>query len=469
MFKKVLIANRGEIALRGIRACQELGIVPVAVYSEADKHSLHVQMADEAICIGDPKSYLDDKKLIKAAKYANCTGLFPGYGYLSEDAKFAKLCSHNKIRFIGPTATVIRNMGDKSEANRIMEEANVPVLPGSKEPLKSSKKAAYVADEIGYPVMIKAVAGGGGKGMRIAQSQSEFDSMFGQAQVEAYECFRDKRMSVQKYIPESRHIEVQVLGDSFGSTLHVGERECSIQRRHQKLIEEAPSPSIDESVRQLIRETAVRAASRVAYRGAGTVEFIMDEQGKFYFLEMNTRIQVEHPISEMISGVDLVRELFIAASDERLSYKQSEIKFEGHAIECRINAEDPDNNFMPSPGMVERYVAPGGPGVRVDSHLYAGYEIPSFYDSLISKLDVHASDRKKCIARMQRALNEYVIDGISTTISLHRKILGNATFQLGKYTTKFLDYMSGEKRKPSLHDLMVKNMYLSTAGCYAGE
>ncbi len=442
MFSKVLIANRGEIALRVIRACKEMGIRTVAVYSEADANSLHVRFADEALCIGKPQSkesYLNIPAIISAAEVTDVEAIHPGYGFLSENTHFAEICESCKITFIGPPPEAIAKMGDKSVARETMKKAKVPVVPGSEGIIKDEKEAIEVAEKIGYPVMIKASAGGGGKGMRIAHNRESLVSSFHTAQGEAQAAFGNNEIYIEKYIDEARHIEVQVLGDKFGNTIHLRERECSIQRRHQKLIEETPSPAINVKTREKMGEAAVKAAKAVGYHSAGTVEFILDKDGNFYFMEMNTRIQVEHPITEMITGVDLVKEQIKIAAGEKLKLTQRDISCNSHSIECRINAEDPDNNFMPSPGRVTKYSPPGGPGVRIDSHLYEGYNIPPYYDSLIAKLIVHADDRKQTIARMQRALGEFMVEGIKTTIPFHLKVLNHGDFQRGDYSTKFIE------------------------------
>jgi len=451
MFSKVLIANRGEIALRIIRACKELGIRTVAVYSEADKDSLHVRFADEAICIGKPKSsesYLNIPAIISAAEVADVDAIHPGYGFLSERAHFAEICESCKITFIGPPPLAITKMGDKSVAKDTMKQAKVPTVPGSDGVIKNEQEAIKIAEKIKYPVMIKASAGGGGKGMRIAHNRPSLVSNLQTAQTEAQAAFANNEVYIEKYIDGARHIEVQVLADKFGNTIHLRERECSIQRRHQKLIEETPSPAINAKTREKMGEAAIKAAKAVGYHSAGTVEFILDKDGSFYFMEMNTRIQVEHPITELITGVDLVKEQIRIAAGEKLKITQKDIGCNGHAIECRINAEDPDNNFMPSPGKVTFYHPSGGLGVRVDSHLYSGYSIPPFYDSLIAKLIVHADDRKQAIARMRRALGEFMVEGIKTTIPLHLKVLENSDFQRGDYSTKFIE----EKLIKEAHD-----------------
>ncbi|MBU0897182.1 MAG: acetyl-CoA carboxylase biotin carboxylase subunit [Candidatus Omnitrophica bacterium] len=442
MFSKILIANRGEIALRIIRACKEMGIKTVAVYSEADKDSLHVRFADEAVCIGKPQSkesYLNIPAIISAAEITDVEAIHPGYGFLSENTHFVEICESCKITFIGPPPEAIAKMGDKSVARETMKKARIPVVPGSEGVIKDEKEVIKVAEKIGYPVMIKASAGGGGKGMRIAHNRESLISGFHMAKNEAQAAFGNNEVYIEKYIDEARHIEVQVLADKSGNTIHVRERECSIQRRHQKLIEETPSPAINEKLRDKMGKIAIKAAKAVNYFSTGTVEFILDKEGNFYFMEMNTRIQVEHPITEMITGVDLVKEQIRIAAGQRLAYQQQDISCNSHSIECRINAEDPDNNFMPSPGKVTFYSPLGGIGVRVDSHLYAGYSIPPYYDSLIAKLIVHADDRKQAIARMRRALGEFIIEGIKTTIPFHLKVLNHGDFQRGEYSTKFIE------------------------------
>lgn len=442
MFSKILIANRGEIALRVIRACKDMGIRTVAVYSEADRNSLHVEFADEAVCIGKPQSkesYLNISAIISAAEVTDVEAIHPGYGFLSENTEFAGICDSCKITFIGPPSKAISKMGDKAVARDTMKGAGVPVVPGSDGLIKDADEAVKVVEKMGYPVMIKASAGGGGKGMRIAHNKESLVSGFHAARSEAVAAFGSDEIYIEKYIDEARHIEVQVLADKFGNTVHARERECSIQRRHQKLIEEAPSPAIDERLREKMGKIAVKAAKAVNYFSAGTVEFILDKEGNFYFMEMNTRIQVEHPITEMITGIDLLKEQICIAAGQKLTYQQRDIKCRGHSIECRINAEDPDNNFMPSPGKVTFYYSPGGPGVRVDSHLYNGYSIPPYYDSLIAKLIVHAEDRKSAIVRMKSALGEYIIEGIKTTIPFHLKVLNHGDFQRGEYSTKFIE------------------------------
>ena len=442
MFSKVLIANRGEIALRIIRACKELGIRTVAVYSEADRDSLHVRFADEAICIGkaqSKESYLNIPSIISAAEVADVDAIHPGYGFLSENAHFVEICESYKITFIGPPSEAITKMGDKSVAKETMKMANVPVVQGSDGAVKDEKEVLQIAERIGYPVMIKASAGGGGKGMRIAHNQESLISGLHMAQNEAQSAFGNAEVYIEKYIEDARHIEIQIMADKFGNAIHLRERECSIQRRHQKLLEETPSSVINDTLRESMGAAAVRAAKTVGYNSVGTVEYILDQQGNFFFMEMNTRIQVEHPITEMITGVDLVKEQIRIAAGERLLYQQKDIIGNGHSIECRINAEDPANNFSPSPGKITRYLPPGGPGVRVDSHLYDGYVIPPYYDSLIAKLIVHAEDRRSAILRMERALEEYIIEGVKTTIPFHIRVLNHADFQKGAYSTTFIE------------------------------
>ncbi|MFP4473204.1 MAG: acetyl-CoA carboxylase biotin carboxylase subunit [Candidatus Omnitrophota bacterium] len=442
MFRKILIANRGEIALRVIRACREMGIQTVAVFSQADKNSLHARFADEAVCIGKAssrESYLEIPKIISVAELTDIDAIHPGYGFLSENTHFVEVCEACHITFIGPSASAINKMGDKCIARETMIKAGVPVVPGSDGPVRNEKEAIEAAKKIGYPIMVKASAGGGGKGMRIAHNQESLMSGFHMAQSEAQAAFGNGEVYFEKYIDEARHIELQILADRFGNTIHLRERECSIQRRHQKLIEETPSPALTEELREEMGRAAIKAAQAVGYYTVGTVEFIFDNDNNYYFMEMNTRIQVEHPITEMITGVDLVKEQIRVAAGEKLALKQSDIQGKGHSIECRINAEDPDNNFMPCPGKVTSYNPPGGFGIRVDSHLYEGYSIPPYYDSLISKLVVHDDDRTSAIARTKRALQEYTVDGVKTTIPFHLKVLDHADFQKGEYSTKFIE------------------------------
>ncbi len=441
MLEKVLIANRGEIALRVIRACRELGIRTVAVYSEADAESLHVKLAEEAYCIGpapSSKSYLNIAALMTVAVETGVNGIHPGYGFLAENARFAEVCNEHRIKFIGPSPEAIRTMGDKSRARETMQKAGVPVVPGSVGLVSNEADAKQIAREIGYPVIVKATAGGGGKGMRVVENEDQLARALESAATEASSAFGDGGVYIEKYLSPIRHIEIQVLADAHGNCIHLGERDCSVQRRHQKLIEEAPSPALSQELRHTMGDTAVRAAKRINYEGAGTVEFIFAD-GAFYFMEMNTRIQVEHPVTEFITGVDLVKEQLQVASGMPLSYAQEAIAWRGHSIECRINAEDPDRGFLPSPGRIDGYIAPGGPGVRVDSHCYPGYSIPPFYDSLIAKLVVWGQDRREAIERMQRALDEYAITGIKTTIPFHQRVLAHGLFREGRISTNFVE------------------------------
>jgi acetyl-CoA carboxylase, biotin carboxylase subunit len=441
MFKKILIANRGEIALRVIVACRELGIKTVAIYSEADENSLHVRFADEDVCIGpaqSARSYLNVPAIISAAEITGADAIHPGYGFLSESAYLAEVCEACHIRFIGPTPQVIRLLGDKARARRAMKKAGVPVLPGSDGPVDSEEKAARIARDIGYPVIIKATAGGGGRGMRVVHTSEELGVALKTAQREAEAAFGVGDVYVEKYILAPRHIEFQVLGDHHGSVVHLGERECSIQRRHQKLIEESPSVALTDKMRRRMGGIVVDAARAVQYSNAGTFEFLMDADGRFHFMEVNTRLQVEHPVTEMVTGVDIVKEQIRIAAGERLSIKQSEITFTGHAIECRVNAEDPDT-FRPSPGVIHAFSVPGGPGVRIDTCAHTECTIPPYYDSLIAKVIVHGRDRQEAIARMRRALEMTVIEGISTSIPLHLRLLADPDFQAGRLSTAFMD------------------------------
>ena len=442
MFQKILIANRGEIALRIVRACRELGIKTLAVYSEADVQSLHVQLADEAICIGGPKSsesYMRAERIISAAEIADVDAIHPGYGFLSENAKFAEQCESCNIKFIGPKAQSIKIMGDKAVARDTVRKAGVPTVPGSDGPVDSEAAAVKIARKIGYPIIVKAVAGGGGRGMRIAHNDVSFAKEYHIARAEAEKAFGDGSVYIEKYIQAPRHIEFQILADSHGKVLHLGERDCSVQRRHQKLIEESPSPFLTSDLRKRMGKAAVRAAESAEYESAGTIEFIVDSHGEFYFIEMNTRIQVEHPVTEEVTGIDLIKEQIRIAAGEKLNLDQKDIEYRGHAIECRINAEDPARNFTPSPGTIGLYYAPGGHGVRVDSHIYSGYTIPPYYDSLIGKLIAHGDNRKMALERMYRALSEYLIRGIKTTIPLHKAILSDPVFIAGKATTAYLE------------------------------
>ncbi|NEO29263.1 MAG: acetyl-CoA carboxylase biotin carboxylase subunit [Symploca sp. SIO3C6] len=443
-FSKILIANRGEIALRIIRTCEEMGIQTVAVHSTIDRQALHVQMADEAVCIGEPasgKSYLNIPNIMAAALSRNATAIHPGYGFLAENARFAEICADHQITFIGPTPEAIRSMGDKSTAKETMQRAKVPTVPGSEGLVLSESQAQAIASEIGYPVMIKATAGGGGRGMRLVQEESELSRLFRAAQGEAEAAFGNSGIYLEKFISRPRHIEFQILADSHGNVIHLGERDCSIQRRHQKLLEEAPSPVMTPQLREKMGTAAVRAAQSINYTGAGTVEFLLDQSGNFYFMEMNTRIQVEHPVTEMITGLDLIAEQIRIAQGDKLQLTQDQVIFKGHAIECRINAEDPDHNFRPHPGRISAYLPPGGLGVRMDSHVYTDYEIPPYYDSLIGKLIAWGPDRNSAIQRMKRALRECAITGLSTTIGFHQKILETPEFLEGDIYTNFVEQM----------------------------
>ena len=443
MFKKILIANRGEIALRIIRTCKELGIKTVAVYSEADRYSLHVRFADEAVCIGpgpSKESYLNIPRIIAAAEITNAEAIHPGYGFLAENAMFAEICESSGIKFIGPTPDAIEAMGDKALAKETMRKAGVPVIPGSDGVVETLEQAREIANEIGYPIMLKAAAGGGGKGMRMVKNDEELENAWQTARAEAEAAFGNPAVYIEKFIEKPRHIEIQILADEHGNVIHLGERDCSIQRRHQKLIEESPSPIVTPELREAMGQAAVKGAKSVKYRNAGTIEFLVDKDGNFYFMEMNTRIQVEHPVTEMVYGIDIVREQIRIASGEKLGIKQKQIKPNGHAIECRINAEDPFNGFRPSPGKITALHFPGGFGVRVDSHIYQEYVVPPYYDSMIAKLIVHAKNRDEAIARMLRALDEFVIEGVHTTIPFHIKILNSPQFRSGvDYDTKYID------------------------------
>lgn len=441
MFKKILIANRGEIAVRIIRACNEMGIQTVAVYSEVDKEALHTQMADEAICIGPAKSkdsYLNMQNILSATVLTGAEAIHPGYGFLSENSKFAQMCEECNIKYIGPNSQNIDNMGNKLKAREMMIDAGVPVVPGSDGAITSETDAIRSAEEIGYPVMIKASAGGGGRGIRVVSKAEELISAFNTAKTEAETAFGDGTMYMEKFIEEPRHIEFQILADEHGNVVYLGERDCSIQRRNQKVIEEAPGAQMTEELRKQMGEVAVKAAKSINYKNAGTIEFLLDKYGKFYFMEMNTRIQVEHPITEMITGVDLVKAQIRIASGQVLPYKQEDIKIQGHAIECRINAENPNKNFMPCPGEIKSLHIPGGYGVRVDSAAYQGYKIPPTYDSMIGKLIVHGKDRDEAICKMRRALGEFIIEGIDTNIDFQFKIVNNKNFIKGEFDTSFI-------------------------------
>ncbi|ASB70511.1 acetyl-CoA carboxylase biotin carboxylase subunit [Bacillus subtilis] len=443
MIKKLLIANRGEIAVRIIRACRELGIETVAVYSEADKDALHVQMADEAFCIG-PKaskdSYLNVTNIVSVAKLTGTDAIHPGYGFLAENADFAELCEEVNVTFVGPSADAISKMGTKDVARETMKQAGVPIVPGSQGIIENVEEAVSLANEIGYPVIIKATAGGGGKGIRVARTEEELINGIKITQQEAATAFGNPGVYIEKYIEDFRHVEIQVLADNYGNTIHLGERDCSIQRRLQKLLEESPSPALDSEIREQMGDAAVKAAKAVGYTGAGTVEFIYDyNEQRYYFMEMNTRIQVEHPVTEMVTGTDLIKEQIKVASGMELSLKQEDVEFEGWAIECRINAENPSKNFMPSPGEIKMYLPPGGLGVRVDSAAYPGYSIPPYYDSMIAKVITYGKTRDEAIARMKRSLSEFVIEGIETTIPFHLKLLEHETFVSGEFNTKFLE------------------------------
>ncbi len=439
---KVLIANRGEIALRILRSCRELGIATVAVYSTTDRNALHVQLADEAVCVGDSpsnKSYLNVPNIIAAATSRGVDAIHPGYGFLAENDRFAEICKDHGIVFIGPSPHAIRSMGDKATAKATMMKVGVPTVPGSQGLLESCEEAASLASEMGYPVMIKATAGGGGRGMRLVNSAETIEELFKAAQGESEAAFGNGGLYMEKFIDKPRHVEVQILADSFGNVVHLGERDCSIQRRHQKLLEESPSPALDKELRLRMGQAAVSAAKSINYEGAGTVEFLLDRSGNFYFMEMNTRIQVEHPVTEMVTGIDLVAEQLRIAGGESISFTQDQVQLNGHSIECRINAEDSSHNFRPSPGRITGWLPPGGPGVRVDSHVYTGYDIPPFYDSLIGKVIVWGNDRETALKRMKRALNECAVTGIPTTIDFHLKLLDRGEFIKGDVHTKFVE------------------------------
>ena len=442
MFRKILIANRGEIAVRIVRTCKEMGIETVAIYSKADSGALHVKLADEAVCVGPAKSadsYLNMKNILAAATATGCDAIHPGFGFLSENARFAKLCQQCNITFIGPSAEIINRMGNKSEARNTMIQAGVPVVPGSKEPVYTAEAGLAMAKEIGFPVMIKASSGGGGKGMRISRSEEDFTEHFNAAQLESVKGFSDDTMYIEKYIEKPRHVEFQIMGDKFGNVVHLGERDCSIQRRHQKVMEESPCEVISPELRKKMGEVAVKAAKAVNYENAGTIEFLLDKDKNFYFMEMNTRIQVEHPVTELVSGIDLIKEQIRVAAGEPLSVSQEDIQIKGHAIECRINAENPKKHFMPCPGRITNVHIPGGNGVRVDTHIYNDYKVPANYDSMLMKLIVYDKDRASAIAKMRSALGEVIIEGIETNIDFQYEILENEAFQKGDTDTGFIE------------------------------
>jgi acetyl-CoA carboxylase biotin carboxylase subunit len=442
MFKKVLIANRGEIALRVIRACKELGVETVAVYSEADRESLHVRFADDDVCIGrapSRDSYLNIPRLIAAAEITGADAIHPGYGFLAENAEFAEKVGASNIAFIGPTPEQIRQMGDKAAARKLAKQQGVPTVPGSPGPVESLEDGQQVAGAIGFPVIIKAAAGGGGKGMRVANDLDQFAQSFTLAKQEALAAFNSDEVYIEKYLARPRHIEIQIMGDTHGKVMHLCERDCSVQRRHQKLVEEAPSPAVDQTLRQDIGDAAVKLAESIGYVGAGTIEFLLDSDGSFYFMEMNTRIQVEHPVTEMCTNFDLVKEQIAVAAGAPLSFVMNGHRLRGHAIECRVNAEDPSRNFQPSPGLITAYHPPGGPGVRVDTHIYAGYTVPPYYDSLLAKVIVHGNTRTEALARMRQALDSFIIEGVTTTIPFLGRVMRHPDFVAGKVDTKFLE------------------------------
>ena len=441
MFEKILVANRGEIAVRIIRACREMGIKTVAIYSEADRDALHTLLADEAICIGpapSTQSYLNMERILTATVAMKADAIHPGFGFLSENARFAELCKKCNITFIGPSAEIIHKMGNKSEARKTMMEAGVPVVPGTKEPVYTVERGMELAKEIGFPVMIKASSGGGGKGMRVSFSEEDFEMNFKTAQQESIKGFSDDTMYIEKYIEQPKHVEFQIMADKYGNVIHLGERDCSIQRRHQKVLEESPCIAISEELREKMGETAVRAAKAVGYENAGTIEFLLDKHKNFYFMEMNTRIQVEHPVTEMVTGLDLIKEQILVAAGEPLSVTQDQIRLNGHAIECRINAENPAKNFMPCPGRISNIHLPGGNGVRVDTHIYNDYKVPANYDSMLLKLIVHGKDREEAIAKMRSALGELIIEGIDTNLDFQYEIINNPEFEAGNTDTDFI-------------------------------
>lgn len=449
MFHKILIANRGEVAVRVIRACHEIGIETVAVFSKADRDALHVRLADNAICIGEApasESYLNIPAIISAAEVADVEAIHPGWGFLAENAHFAEICESCQIKFIGPKPDSIRMAGDKSMARTELQKAGVPIIPGSKGIITDQEEALSIAKKLGYPVIVKAVAGGGGKGIRYAHNDGKLVSAFLTAQAEAEAAFGNRAVYIEKAILDPRHIEIQILADSHGNVVHLGERDCSVQRNHQKLIEEAPATGIDHKLRKKMGDTAIKAARTFRYENAGTIEFLVDKDMNYYFMEMNTRLQVEHGITELITGIDIVKEQIAIAAGRKLSFTQDKVRFKGHAMECRINAEDPDNNFMPSPGRVEEYIMPGGPHIRIDSSVYAGYQIPPYYDSMIAKILAHGENRQETINIMLRALKETTIGPIKTTLSLHEKILNRPRFRQGAVSTKFIDTYIAPKK-----------------------
>jgi len=450
MFRKILIANRGEIAVRIIRACRELGIRTVAVYSTADEDALHTQLADESVCIGPAKaseSYLDITRIISAAVITGANAIHPGFGFLSENARFAKVCEESKIKLIGPSSEMMQLMGNKSTARKTMIQAGIPVVPGTEGVLTSAREAVKIAEDIGFPLIIKASNGGGGKGMRVAYAKDEVEFMFNLAQKEAIACFDDKDMYMERYIVDPKHIEFQILADEHGQVVHLGERDCSIQRRHQKFIEEAPSTALNTDLRMQMGEVAVKAAKAIGYSNAGTVEFLLDKDQRFYFMEMNTRIQVEHPITEMITGIDLIKKQIEIAAGLPLKLKQEEVRLAGHSIECRVNAEDTSKGFRPSPGQITSLVLPGGKGIRIDSAIYQGYHVAPYYDSMLAKLIVHGKDRAEAIAKMKSALGEFIVEGIHTNIDLHYDILENPSFVTGEYNTGFIENLLNDADK----------------------
>jgi acetyl-CoA carboxylase biotin carboxylase subunit len=442
VYKKILIANRGEIALRIIRACRELGIESVQVYSDADTDSLPVRFADTVVCIGPPKSaesYLDPKRIIAAAEITGAEAIHPGYGFLAENADFAEICASCGLDFIGPKPDVIRSLGDKVQAKRTMRDAGVPVVPGSEGAVTTVGQAIELAKEVGYPIILKASAGGGGKGMRVATSDADLEKAFRTTRMEAQAAFNNPELYLEKYLVNPRHVEIQILADKHGNVIHLGERDCTVQRRHQKLIEESPSPVMTPDLRRRMGDAAVLGAKMSGYENAGTMEFLVDVDRNFYFMEMNTRIQVEHPVTEEVTDIDILVEQFRIASGEKLSLAQDDVRFSGHAIECRINAEDPARNFAPCPGLIEAFHVPGGHGVRVDTHAFAQYRVPPFYDSLLAKLIVRGKDRKHAIAKMSRALEEFIIEGVATTIGFHQQVLADPVFQSGEFDTGFVE------------------------------